>query len=56
MLCLAADISKPECNAHSYGRMWPDAANHNPKLMTKLCNAASCSSVATGVGAIDGNL
>jgi hypothetical protein len=35
-LCLADDISKPACNAQNYGRMWPDAANHNPKLMTKL--------------------
>ena len=35
-LCLAADISKPACNAQNYGRMWPDAANHNPKMLTKL--------------------
>ena len=35
-LCLAADISKPACNAQNYGRMWPDAANDNPKMMTKL--------------------
>jgi hypothetical protein len=34
--CLAADISKPACNAQNYGSMWPDTANHNPKMMTKL--------------------
>jgi len=35
-LCLAADASRPVCNAQNYGRMWPDAANHNPKMLTKL--------------------
>ena len=35
-LCLADDISKPACNAQNYGRMWPDAANHDPKMLTKL--------------------
>jgi len=35
-LCLAADISKPACNAHNQGRMWPEAANGNPKLLKKF--------------------
>src|ERR1700731_4502308 len=33
---LAADSSQPACNAQNYGRMWPEPANHNPKLVTKL--------------------
>ena len=35
-LCVAADSSKPACNAHNYGLMWPDAANHDPKTLVKL--------------------
>lgn len=31
--------AKPVCNAQTLGRMWPDAANGNPRLMVKLSQA-----------------
>jgi hypothetical protein len=31
-----APAAKPSCNAQTLGRMWPDAANGNPRLMVKL--------------------
>jgi hypothetical protein len=33
---LAADSPKPACNTQNYGRLWPEAANDNPRLVTKL--------------------
>ena len=35
-LCLADDVPQPACTAQNYGRMWPDAANDNPKMLIKL--------------------
>lgn len=35
-LCLAAEDPKPACNAETQGEMWPQAANHDPKLFKKL--------------------
>jgi len=32
----AEDFPQPLCNAQNYGRMWPDAANDNPKMLLKL--------------------
>ena len=31
--------SKPACNAQTLGRMWPDAANDDPRLVVKLTRA-----------------
>jgi hypothetical protein len=36
LLCLAADHSRPACTSQIQGRMWPDAANHDPKLISRL--------------------
>lgn len=36
LLCLAADDSRPACSSQNQGRMWPEAANHNPKLISRL--------------------
>jgi hypothetical protein len=34
-----ADAHKPACNAQILGRMWPDAANDNPRLVVQLTRA-----------------
>jgi hypothetical protein len=36
LMCLAADDSPPACTSQNQGRMWPDAANHDPKLISRL--------------------
>jgi len=36
LLCLAADDSRPACTSQIQGRLWPDAANHDPKLIPRL--------------------
>jgi hypothetical protein len=35
-LGLAADDSRPACSSQNQGRMWPDAANHDPRLISQL--------------------
>jgi hypothetical protein len=35
-LCLAADDSRPACTSQIQGRLWPEAANHDPKLISHL--------------------
>jgi hypothetical protein len=35
-LALAADDSRPVCSSQNQGRMWPEAANHDPKLISRL--------------------
>ena len=35
-LCLAADDIRPVCSSAIQGRMWPEAANHDPKLISRL--------------------
>jgi hypothetical protein len=35
-LCLAADDSRPACTAQNHGQMWPEAANHDAKLLSSL--------------------
>jgi hypothetical protein len=32
----AADPSRPVCSAENQGHMWPEAANHDPKLLSRL--------------------
>jgi len=32
----APGVARPACNAQTSGRMWPDAANGNPRLLVKL--------------------
>jgi hypothetical protein len=36
LLCLAADDSRPACSSQNQGQMWPEAANHDPKLISRL--------------------
>jgi len=36
LLCLAADDARPACGSHNQGQMWPEAANHDPKLLASL--------------------
>jgi hypothetical protein len=36
VLCLAADDSRPVCNSQNQGQLWPEAANHDPKLISRL--------------------
>jgi hypothetical protein len=36
LLCLAADDSRPACSSQNQGRMWPEAANHDSKLLSHL--------------------
>jgi hypothetical protein len=36
LACLAADDSPPACGSRNQGQMWPEAANHNPKLISRL--------------------
>jgi hypothetical protein len=31
---IAADDSRPTCSSENQGRMWPEAANHDPKLIS----------------------
>jgi hypothetical protein len=35
-LCLAAEDSRPACSSQNQGRMWPEAANRDPKLFSRL--------------------
>jgi hypothetical protein len=35
-LSIAADDSRPACTSRIQGQMWPDAANHDPKLISSL--------------------
>jgi len=32
----AVDDSRPLCSAENQGHMWPEAANHDPKLLSHL--------------------
>jgi hypothetical protein len=36
VLCAASDDSRPACTSQIQGRMWPDAANHDPKVISRL--------------------
>ena len=36
LLCMAVDDFRPVCNSQNQGQMWPEAANHDPKLMASL--------------------
>jgi hypothetical protein len=36
LLCPAADDSRPACTSENKGRMWPEAANHDPKIISRL--------------------
>ena len=35
-VCLGADDTRPACNSENQGQMWPEAANHDHKLMSRL--------------------
>jgi hypothetical protein len=35
-LSLAADEIRPACSSENQGHMWPEAANHDPKLISHL--------------------
>ena len=39
--CLAADDARPEetrpvCSSHNQGQLWPEAANHDSRLLARL--------------------
>jgi hypothetical protein len=34
--CLAADDSRPLCSSQNHGQLWPEAANHDPKVLASL--------------------
>lgn len=36
LVCLGADDARPQCNARLQGQLWPEAANHDSKLMSHL--------------------
>ena len=36
LLCLAGDDSRPVCSSQNQGQMWPEAANHDSKLLSRL--------------------
>jgi|HubBroStandDraft_5_1064220.scaffolds.fasta_scaffold772421_1 hypothetical protein len=36
LLCLAADDLRPVCSSQNQGQMWPEAANHDPKLLASV--------------------
>lgn len=36
LVCLGADDSRPACTSHNQGALWPEAANHDSKLMAHL--------------------
>jgi hypothetical protein len=36
LLCLASDEQKPVCDADTNGQFWPEAANHDSKLLKKF--------------------
>jgi hypothetical protein len=36
VLCLGADDSRPACGSHNQGQLWPEAANHDPKVLSHL--------------------
>jgi hypothetical protein len=36
LLGLDADDSRPACSPQNQGRMWPEAANHDSKLLSRL--------------------
>jgi len=35
---IAADPSRPACNKSNAGKLWPEAANHDHKALTKLAH------------------
>jgi hypothetical protein len=36
LACLAADDTRPICGSHNQGQLWPEAANHDSKLLAHL--------------------
>jgi hypothetical protein len=34
--CLGADDARPQCSSKNQGQLWPEAANHDAKLMSHL--------------------
>jgi hypothetical protein len=48
-LCLAAGDPKPACNAGSVGRLWPEAANHDPKLRKKMARCGELELCTRGI-------
>jgi hypothetical protein len=36
LLCLPSDEQKPVCDADTNGQFWPEAANHDSKLLKKF--------------------
>lgn len=36
LVCFGADDARPQCSARNQGQLWPEAANHDSKLMSHL--------------------
>ena len=49
LLCLAADETKPACNARTLGRLWPEAANHDSKLRKKMARCGELELCTHGI-------
>src|SRR5205809_7399114 len=45
----AADPSRPACNAQTFGKMWPDSANHSKAQLSKLARCGELAICTRGV-------
>jgi VCBS repeat-containing protein len=45
----AADQSRPVCNAQTFGKMWPDSANHSKAQLSKLARCGELAICTRGV-------
>jgi hypothetical protein len=48
-LCLASDDPKPACNAGNLGSLWPEAANHDPRLRKKMARCGELELCTHGI-------
>jgi hypothetical protein len=48
-LCLAADDTRPACDAENLGRLWPEAANHDPKVRKKMAKCGELQLCTKGI-------
>ena len=49
LLCFGADTQRPACNAQTSGRMWPEAANRDHKIVSKLARCGDLLICTRGV-------
>ncbi len=48
-VCAAAEDSRPACNAVNLGRLWPESANHDPKLRKKMARCGELELCTRGI-------